>query len=129
MLKLAVLVSGGGTNLQAILDAIAKGALDAEVTLVLSNRADAGALDRARRAGVPTEVINHREHPTREAFDARVVEAIRARGASWVVLAGFMRIVTPVLLDAFPTGSSTFTPRCSPRFRAPTRRRRRSHTA
>ena len=116
MLKLAVLVSGSGTNLQAILDAIAKGALDAEVTVVLSNVADAGALDRARRAGVPTEVINHREHPTREAFDAGVVEAIRARGASWVVLAGFMRIVTPVLLDAFPTRVVNVHPALLPAF-------------
>ena len=101
MLRLAVLVSGGGTNLQAILDAIAEGSLDARVTLVLSNRADAFALERARRAGVPTRVVAHKSFASREEFDGTVVEAVRASGADWVVLAGFMRIVTAVLLDAF----------------------------
>jgi phosphoribosylglycinamide formyltransferase-1 len=101
VLRLAVLVSGGGTNLQAILDAIADGSLDARVTLVLSNRADAFALERARRAGVPTRVVAHKSFASREEFDGTVVEAVRASGADWVVLAGFMRIVTAVLLDAF----------------------------
>jgi phosphoribosylglycinamide formyltransferase 1 len=102
MLKLAVLVSGGGTNLQAILDAIESGVLDAKVALVLSNKPGAFALERARVAGVPTQVISHRDFPTREAFDGAVVEALRGHDAEWVVLAGFMRIVTNVLLDAFP---------------------------
>jgi phosphoribosylglycinamide formyltransferase-1 len=102
MIKLAVLVSGGGTNLQAILDAIDRRTLDAEVALVLSNKPDAGALERARRAGVATKVIEHRAFPSREAFDGALVEALRAHGAEWIVLAGFMRILTPVLLDAFP---------------------------
>jgi phosphoribosylglycinamide formyltransferase-1 len=102
MLKLAVLVSGGGTNLQAILDAIGRNALDAQVVLVASNRADAGGLERARRAAVPTGVVPSRDFGTREAFDASLVELLRAHGAEWVVLAGFMRIVTPVLLGAFP---------------------------
>ncbi len=102
MLKLAVLVSGGGTNLKAIFDAIDAGALDARVEVVLSNRPEAFALDRARQRRVPTCVLPHRDFPSREAFDGAVVTALRASGAEWVVLAGFMRLVTPVLLDAFP---------------------------
>ena len=101
-LKLGVLISGSGTNLQAILDAIAGGTLDAKVTLVLSNIAAAQGLERARTAGVPTKVIDHRGFLARTEFDAAVVQALREHGAEWVVLAGFMRVVTPVLLDAFP---------------------------
>lgn len=101
-LKLGVLCSGGGTNLQAILDACASGRLDAEVRVVACNRAGAGALARAERAGVAARVVSHRDHATREDFDARLVEVLREAGVDTVVLAGFMRIVTPVLLDAFP---------------------------
>lgn len=101
MLELGVLISGRGSNLQAILDAIAGEALDARVRLVVSNVAGATGLDRARASGVPTAVVSHRDHPDRASFDERVVEALRNAGVEWVVLAGFMRIVTPTLLDAF----------------------------
>jgi len=101
-LKLGVLVSGSGTNLQAILDATKAGALDAEVRVVVSNQPGARALERAAAAGVATTVISHREFPDRASFDGRLVAALREAGVSHVVLAGFMRLVTPVLLDAFP---------------------------
>ena len=101
-LDLGVLISGRGSNLQAILDAIAAGKLDARVRLVISNRPGAPGLHRAALAGVPTAVISHKDHPDRASFDAAVVEALGQAGASWVVLAGFMRIVTTVLLDAYP---------------------------
>ncbi|HVJ17498.1 MAG TPA: phosphoribosylglycinamide formyltransferase [Polyangiaceae bacterium] len=100
-ITLGVLVSGNGTNLQAILDAIAAGRIDARVGLVISNKPGVKALERAARAGVPSVVISHREHPSREAFDAELVRALREAGVEWVALAGFMRIVTPVFLDAF----------------------------
>jgi phosphoribosylglycinamide formyltransferase-1 len=100
-LELGVLISGSGTNLGAILAAVADGRLDARVRLVISNREDAGGLEKARAAGVPTRVISHRQFPTREAFDAEVVAALQGAGVELVVLAGFMRVVTPVLLDAF----------------------------
>jgi phosphoribosylglycinamide formyltransferase-1 len=99
--KVAVLVSGSGTNLQALLDADAAGVLGARVVLVVSNKPGVGALDRAARAGVDHVVISHRGFPDRESFDAAVVERIRRAGASIVVLAGFMRLVTPVMLRAF----------------------------
>ena len=101
MLRLGVLVSGSGSNLQAILDAVAAGTLAAEVALVLSNKPEAFALERARRAGVQTAVVSHRDFTTRELFDAALVQALSAHRVDCVVLAGFMRIVTPVLLDAF----------------------------
>lgn len=102
MITLGVLASGSGTNLQAILDAIAAGTLQARVAVVIANVASAQALDRARAAGVETLVISHKAFADREAFDAALVAALRERGVKLVVLAGFMRLVTHVLLDAFP---------------------------
>jgi phosphoribosylglycinamide formyltransferase-1 len=102
MIVLGVLVSGSGTNLQAILEAIAAGTLDARIALVVSNVAGAGALARAERAGVPTAVIEHAAFADRRAFDAALSDRLRAAGVEVVVLAGFMRLLTNVLLDAFP---------------------------
>jgi phosphoribosylglycinamide formyltransferase-1 len=102
VITLGVLVSGSGTNLQAILDAIAARELDARVALVVSNVPGAGALERARAAGVETLVVDHKAFADRRAFDAAVVDALRAREVDVVVLAGFMRLVTEVLLDAYP---------------------------
>lgn len=100
-LELGVLISGTGTNLGAILASVKGGTLDARVRLVVSNRADAKGLGRAEEAGVPTKLIDHKLFGSREAFDAALVEALRGSGVEWVVLAGFMRVVTPVFLDAF----------------------------
>jgi phosphoribosylglycinamide formyltransferase-1 len=115
-LDLGVLVSGSGSNLGAILAAIETGRLDARVRVVVSNKAEVKALDRARAAGVPALTLPHREHPSRTAYDAALVEALRAHGASWVVLAGFMRIVTPTLLDAFPDRVINIHPALLPAF-------------
>ena len=99
---IAVLVSGSGSNLQAIIDASERGEIPCRVGVVLSNKADAYGLVRARNHGIPTDVVDHRAFESREAFDARLVEVIRASGAELVCLAGFMRVVTPVFLRAFP---------------------------
>lgn len=99
---IGVLVSGNGSNLQAILDAIAAGRLDARVKVVISNKPGVRALERAERAGVPHVVIAHKEHPSREDFDRELVRALRQAGTEWVVLAGFMRVLTGEFLDAFP---------------------------
>lgn len=101
MVAAGALISGAGTNLQAILDRIAAGRLDCAMRVVISNRPDAPGLARARAAGVPTRVIEHGAHPTREAFDAALVAALREAGVELVLLAGFDRLVTPVLIDAF----------------------------
>jgi phosphoribosylglycinamide formyltransferase-1 len=116
MLTLGVLVSGGGSNLQAILDAIDQGALDARVATVISNKSEAYALERAREARVPAMVIDHNAYATREAFDGALVDALRALSVECVVLAGFMRIVTPVLLDAFPDRVVNIHPALLPAF-------------
>ena len=115
-LDLGVLVSGRGSNLQAILDAVAEGQLDARVRLVISNQEGAPALDRAARAGVPTQVVSHRAFPDRESFDAALVAALRDAGVSWVVLAGFMRLLTPTFLAAFPDRVVNIHPALSPAF-------------
>jgi phosphoribosylglycinamide formyltransferase-1 len=115
-LRLGVLLSGSGTNLQALLDAIAAGRLQAEVAVVLSNIADAYGLERARSAGVPTVVLSHRELPSREAYDARVAAILGEHGVAVVVLAGFMRLVTRVLLDAFPDRVLNIHPALLPAF-------------
>ena len=93
--RLAVLISGTGSNLQAIVDAIDAGELPARINLVLSNKAGAAGLARAERAGVPAEAIDHRGFPDRAAFDQAMIERIDAHGADTVVLAGFMRILSP----------------------------------
>jgi phosphoribosylglycinamide formyltransferase-1 len=102
MLDLGVLISGTGTNLQAILDATASGALDARIRVVISNKADAAGLARAERAGVPTRVVPHGNFSDRASFDAAILAALHEAGVRWVILAGFMRLITPTLLDAFP---------------------------
>ncbi len=99
--SLGVLVSGTGSNLQAILDAIASGSLAADVKVVISNRPGAKALDRARAAGVPALTIPHKDFPTREEFDRALVVALREANVEWIVLAGFMRVLTTELLNAY----------------------------
>ncbi len=98
----AVLVSGSGSNLQALLDAAADPAYPARIAVVLSNRPRAYALERAHRAGVPTEVLPHRGYARREDYDAALLERLAPHAPRWVCLAGFMRLLTPVFLDAFP---------------------------
>ena len=99
--RLGVLISGRGSNLQAIIDAIAGGTLDATIAVVVSNRADAAGLERARRAGIPAVVLPHRDWPSREAYDRALVDALRQHEVTLVCLAGFMRLLTPVFIEAF----------------------------
>src|SRR3984957_177295 len=99
--KLGVLISGTGSNLQAIIDAILRGDLKAEIRLVISNRADAQGLERARRHGIETMVLEYRTFPSREDFDRAILAALRDHSVELVALAGFMRLLSSVMLDAF----------------------------
>ncbi len=100
-MKLAVLISGSGSNLQAFIDACADGELAAEVAVVLSNKPDVQGLARAAEAGIPTEVVEHGHYDSREAFDTAMVAALAPYSPDLVILAGFMRILTPVFISAF----------------------------
>jgi phosphoribosylglycinamide formyltransferase-1 len=114
--SIAVLVSGRGSNLQSIIDAVAHGRLDARVAGVISNRATAFGLERARAAGIEALHIDPREYSGRDAYDAAIVAALSARRVELVCLAGFMRVVGPVLLDAFPDRILNIHPSLLPSF-------------
>jgi phosphoribosylglycinamide formyltransferase-1 len=111
-----VLISGRGSNLQALIDAIATGALNAQIAIVISNKTDAAGLDRARAAGIETMILDHREYASRDDYDAAVATELRARGVSLVCLAGFMRLIGPRLLEAFPNAILNIHPSLLPAF-------------
>ena len=102
--------------MQAVIDAVAARRVRARVAVVISNRADAPGLERAERAGIETLVLPHREAPTREAYDARLVQALNARGVQLVCLAGFMRLLGPTFCDAFPNAIVNVHPSLLPKF-------------
>jgi phosphoribosylglycinamide formyltransferase-1 len=114
--RLGVLISGRGSNLQALIAAIERGELDARVVVVISNRADAGGLDLARAAGIEALAISHRDFATRDDFDARLAQELRDRQVGLVCLAGFMRLVGARLLDAFPNAVLNIHPSLLPAF-------------
>jgi phosphoribosylglycinamide formyltransferase-1 len=100
--RLGVLISGRGSNLQALIEAIRGGQLEATIAVVVSNRAAAVGLERAAAAGIKTAVLPHREWPSREAYDLALVETLREHRVDLVCLAGFMRLLSPAFIDAFP---------------------------
>ena len=114
--RLGVLISGRGSNLQALIDAIADTRLDATIAVVLSNRADAAGLDRARRAGIETVVIDHRGWPSREDYDRAIARELHARDVHLVCLAGFMRRFSDVMLEEFPNAILNIHPSLLPAF-------------
>jgi len=114
--SIAVLISGRGSNLQALIDAIAETRLQARISVVISNRADAAGLDRARAAGIDTLVIDHRSFATRGDFDRAVVAELQKHGVRVVCLAGFMRLVGAPMLDAFPHAILNVHPSLLPAF-------------
>lgn len=115
-LKIGVLLSGSGTNLQAIIDAIVEG-LPTDIVLVVSSRPDAYGIERARAAGIPTLVMNREKYADALAADAQIVEALQEAGAEYVVMAGYMRKVTSVMLDAFPNRVLNLHPALLPSFK------------
>jgi phosphoribosylglycinamide formyltransferase-1 len=114
--RLGVLVSGRGSNLQALIDAIADGRLDASIAVVISNVAGAGGLDRARHAGIETVMLDHRGWPSRDDYDRALVIELRSRDVELVCLAGFMRKFTPAFIEAFPNAIVNIHPSLLPSF-------------
>jgi phosphoribosylglycinamide formyltransferase 1 len=114
--NIGVLISGRGSNLQAVIDAVQDGRLDAHVAVVISNRADAHGLERARAAGIETLVRDHKAWPTREAYETVLVEDLRARNVQLVCLAGFMRLLGATFVDAFPNRILNIHPALLPSF-------------
>lgn len=117
MSRFAVLASGAGTNLQAIVDAVASGQIDARPSLVLTDRPGVQALARAEAAGIPRAVLTFGDFDDREAFTDAVVSEIKASGADFVVLAGFMRILAPAACEAYPNAIINTHPSLLPAFR------------
>ena len=113
---IGVMISGSGTNLQAIIDAIEAQELDAKIQVVLSNLADAYGLVRAKKHGIPIEVLDHKRFPSREAFDQVGVDILRAREVELVVLAGFMRLLSPVFVGAYSNRIMNIHPALLPAF-------------
>jgi len=114
--SIGVLISGRGSNLQALIDAVREGKLEARIAIVISNTPSAAGLERARAAGIETLVIDHREFPSRDAFDRAVAAALLERGVQLVCLAGFMRLVGGPLLEAFPNAILNIHPSLLPAF-------------
>ena len=116
LLPIGVLISGSGTNLQAIIDAIERQELAATIRVVISNRTDAYGLIRAQKHGLATAVVNHKEFSSREVFEGELMNILHAHDVTLVVLAGFMRILSPVFIRAFPQRIINIHPALLPAF-------------
>ena len=114
--RLAVLISGRGTNLQALIRATEEGRLQAKIDVVVSNRQDAAGLARAQAAGIASLVLSHRDFPTRAAFDHALADTLVERRIDLVCLAGFMRLLGPTFLDKFPNAVVNIHPSLLPAF-------------
>ncbi len=114
--RLGVLISGRGSNLQALIDSIREGRLDATIAVVISNRPAAPGLEIAHRAGINAVCIDHRKAPSREDHDRKVVSELRAHDVALVCLAGYMRLVGAPLLEAFPNAILNIHPSLLPAF-------------
>ena len=117
VLKIGVLISGSGSNLQAIIDRIDQGTLDAEIVLVISSRPDAFGLTRAEKAGIPTLALNREVYQDAPAANKRIADALKEAGAEYVIMAGYMRKLTNEVLDAYPDRVVNLHPALLPSFK------------
>lgn len=115
--RIAVLISGNGSNLQALIEACASGQVDGSLCVVISNQLDAFGLERARRAGIPTAVVEHRQFSSRDAFDRELASTLEAFHPDLVLLAGFMRILTPQFVQQFHGRLLNIHPSLLPKYR------------
>ena len=116
-LQLGIMASGEGTNFEAIAKAINNGELNAKITVVIHNNPDAKVKERAKQYDIPTVLVDHREYPERENFDHEIVAVLKAYGADWAVMAGWMRIITQVMLDGYPKRIINIHPSLLPSFK------------
>lgn len=116
-LKLGVMASGSGSNFEAIAQSIQDGRLNAEIQTVIYNNPDAKVVDRAKRFGIPSTLLNHRDFATREDLDRAIVQTLQQFSVEWIIMAGWMRIVTPVLINAFPDRILNIHPSLLPSFK------------
>ena len=116
MFKIIVLISGNGSNLQAIIDACKSGMIEGNVVGVISNKANVFGLERAKKNNIPSEVINHNNFGTREEFDQELVTSIRSYQPDLIVLAGFMRILSPIMTSAFKNKMINIHPSLLPKY-------------
>jgi phosphoribosylglycinamide formyltransferase 1 len=114
--RLGVLISGRGSNLQALIDAVADGRLNAVIAVVISNRDDAAGLERARRAGIEAISLSHRGWPSRDEYDRALAKELQQRGVDVVCLAGFMRVLGPSMIEAFSNRIINIHPSLLPSF-------------
>lgn len=117
LLKLGIMASGNGSNFEAVAQAIHDGQLNAQTQVLIYNNPGIKAAARAERRGVPAVLLNHRDYKRREDLDTAIVETLRQYQVEWLVLAGWMRIVTPVLIDAFPDRIINIHPSLLPSFK------------
>lgn len=116
-LKLGIMASGSGTNFEAVAQGIASGQLNAQIQVMIYNNPGIKAVQRAEKWAVPSVLIDHRDYKTREDLDAEIVQTLRKYDVDWVIMAGWMRIVTPVLIDAFPNKIINIHPSLLPSFK------------
>lgn len=116
-LKLGVMASGTGSNFEAIAEAIATGQLHAQIRVVIYNNPAAGVATRAAKRGIPAILLNHREFSSREALDQTIVQTLKDHDVDWVIMAGWMRLVTPILINAFPDRVLNIHPSLLPSFK------------
>ena len=114
--NIGVLISGRGSNLQALIDSVQSGEIDARIRVVISNKPQAAGLERAEAAGIETLTISHRDYATRDEFDRAIAEALRRRDVHLVCLAGFMRLIGAPMLEAFPHAILNIHPSLLPAF-------------
>lgn len=116
-LNIGVLISGSGSNLQSLIDHIEEGTLSAKISLVVSSRPDAFGIERAKKAGIPVLVMNREAYADTSAANQRIADALKEAGAEYVVMAGYMRMVTAEILDAFPDRVVNLHPALLPSFK------------
>lgn len=116
-LNIGVLISGSGSNLQSLIDHIEEGTLDAKISLVVSSRPDAYGIERAKKAGIPVLVMNREAYADTAAANQRIADALKEAGAEYVIMAGYMRMVTSEILDAYPDRVVNLHPALLPSFK------------